>query len=221
MLSAGAQARDELWSLFVTMRDLHAAEDLTQLATRLNEIKPLINAVRLATASVFSEGPDSILKPAQRVEEEIVLFHTAMQVFAARRADANEESAAAYLATCAQQRAAVRTALIDFASAVRGVLDGEPSTPSADEPAVTQAIAEELSWLVDGMGECLGLQPSEIDVDKTIWEHGFSSASVLELVHILRRDHELVVEPIWILEMGDQTLRQIASLIATLRAGGG
>lgn len=125
--------------------------------TSLNETKPLINAVQLATASVFVEGPPGVLAAAKRVEEGLVLLHTAMTAVAARPAGADEESVAAYLAICGRQRVGVRTALMDFASAARGVLDGDSSQTVPTELSPAQDCTEELSWLLDGMAEALGL----------------------------------------------------------------
>ncbi|MFD7283923.1 acyl carrier protein [Streptomyces sp. NPDC059862] len=186
--------------------------------TRLNETKPLINAVRLATASVFVEGPPSVLPAAKRVEEGLVLFHTAMTAVATGTAGTGDDTVAGYLAICGRQRVGVRTALMDFASAARGVLDGDSSQELSTELPPAQDCTEELSWLLDGMEEALGLQRSQLDADVTLSEHGLDSLTALHLGHHLRQRHGLVMEESWFLGMGDQTVRQVAGHIAKLRA---
>lgn len=84
LLGAGAEARDELGAIFADLRrtDPNSEEGLTRIRARLGETRPLINAVRLATAKVYVEGPDSVLETAMRIEEGLVLFHTGLTALA-------------------------------------------------------------------------------------------------------------------------------------------
>src|SRR5258708_39012539 len=66
-MRAGAEAGDELGPLLILLRDVNTTNEPDWLMSRLNETKPIINAVRLATATVFVEGPSTILEPAKRV----------------------------------------------------------------------------------------------------------------------------------------------------------
>ncbi|MGP4089558.1 acyl carrier protein [Streptomyces sp. KR55] len=193
--------------------------DQDQLATRLEETKHLVNTVRLATATVFVEGPPSILEPAKRVEDGLILFHTAMTAVATRPAGTSDESIAAYHAICREERVGVRTALMDFASAARSVLDGDSSQTPPPEHAPARESTEELSWLIDGVANALGAPRTDINADTTLSANGLDSLSAVELVHFLRREHGLVLEGSWFFGMWDQTLRQVSGHLAALRAG--
>ncbi|WP_228925457.1 acyl carrier protein [Streptomyces sp. DH7] len=190
------------------------------IRTRLDETKPLINAVRLATAAVYVEGPPSILEPAKRVEERLVLFHTAMTALVTGPSDASVEFAAAYRATCAQQRVGVRNALMDFASAARSILDGDSRPVPLEQPAPTQDSAEDLSYLLSAMASALGEEQLTLDADKTLWENGFNSLLIMRIVNILHRDHGWDLDAVWFFEMGDQSVRQMAGHLAALRTSG-
>lgn len=221
LLRAGAEARDELGSLLTRLRDKDTTYDSEWLASRLSEIKPLINAVRLATAAVFIEGPSTILEPAKRVEDGIVLFHTAMLAVAKESSGSHGGNAANFIAICSQQRVSVRAVLTDFAAAARAAIDGEPIDPIAAAPANAAESAQELSWLIRGMSEVLGIPETRIDPDLTLWESELDSLTILALTVFFEREYGMVIELGWFLKLSRHSLREIASLLATLRAGDG
>ncbi|MFI0445575.1 phosphopantetheine-binding protein [Actinomadura sp. 6N118] len=219
LLNAGAEARDELGSLFAELRRRWAEEDREWAATRLNETKPLINAVRLAATSVALEGPQSMLEPAKRVEEGLVLLHTAMLAIATRPVGATDDSVE-YLAICGRERVGIRTALLDFASAARSVLDGDSDQRPDHNAAAVQDSAEELAWFLEGVDEIGGAPEIEPHADRTLGELGFESLSIIQLARYLRHRHGLVMEPSWLYRRYDRTLRQLADDVAVLRANG-
>ncbi|GGS20309.1 hypothetical protein GCM10010252_69510 [Streptomyces aureoverticillatus] len=111
---------------------------------------------------------------------------------------------------------------MDFASAARSVLDGDPRpAPPAPERVSARDSTEELSWLLDGMADALGKPRTDIDVDATLGANGLDSLSAVELVQFLRREHGLVLEGSWFFGVWDQTLRQVSGHLAALRVGGG
>lgn len=214
LLSAGAQARDELSALAAPLREGHTTEDLERLTTHLSEVRPLIKSVRLATATVFVEGPAAILGPAKRVEDELILLHTAMVATATRLAATGD--GAEYLAICARQRRAAREALMDFSASARKVLDGEASQPVETVVVPVQAAPEELSWLIGALTETAGVPTLDAD---TVFAHtGLDSLGMLEMAARLRREYGLEIPVRWWLEMSNQTLGQIAGRLAAFRA---
>ncbi|MEV6171372.1 acyl carrier protein [Streptomyces sp. NPDC051954] len=143
-----------------------------------------------------------------------------MTAVAARPAGTSDDSIAAYHAICGEQRVGVRTALMGFASAARSVLDGDQGHAPPLEQASARDLAEELSWLLDGMAAALGTPRTDINVDATLGANGLDSLSAVELVHFLRREHGLVLEGSWFFRVWDQTLRQVSGHLAALRSGG-
>jgi aryl carrier-like protein len=180
----------------------------------LNEIKPLINAVRLATATVFIEGPPSVLEPAKRAEESIVLFYTAMLAVIEELSAPRGTSIASYMATCSQQRVDVRTALIDFAAAARAAIDGEPGGTAPVSHTLVIESSRELSWLIEGISQALEVPETKIDPDSTLWENGMDSLGIIRLLEFLRREHGLVIEPAWFFELDKHSLPEVAGLLA-------
>lgn len=214
LLRAGAEARDELASLWVLLRRADSADGTERFVSRLNEIKPLIHAVRLATATVFIEGPPSVLEPAKRAEESIVLFHTAMLAAIEELYAPRGTSIASYMATCSQQRVDVRAALIDFAAAARAAIDGEPGGTAPASRALVIESSRELSWLIEGISQALEVPEAQIDPDSTLWENGMDSLGVIRLREFLRREHGLVIEPTWFFELLKHSLPEVAGLLA-------
>lgn len=217
LLTAGAEARDELGSLFSTLRTRNTAPDLERLAERMNEARPLVHAVRRATAAVFVEGPPSMLGPAKRVEEGIVFFHTALTAVATRPADTPVETVDAYLTMCGKQRVAARQTLLDFATAARCVLDGDEETPAVEPNPVSTSV-EELTWLLDGLATEVGLVRSQFSTEASLWENGLDSIGVIRVAEFLRRQHGLDISMSWFMERGSLPLHQIAGHMAALRA---
>lgn len=97
-------------------------------------MEPLVSAVRLATATVFVEGPEEILEPARRVEEGIVLLHTAVATLAKELPNLPSYKAANLLAVCSEQRVSVRIALMDFSTAARAAIDGKQFDTATASP---------------------------------------------------------------------------------------
>jgi len=217
LLRAGAQARDELGSLLILLRDTDTTDEPDWLTDRLSETKSLVNAVRLATATVYVEGPPVILEPARRVEEGIVLFHTAMTAIAKELSGPKGGNTASFLAICSQQRVSVRADLIAFAAAARAAIDEEPPDPEAPAPARATDSTRELSWLITGIAEALGIPETRIDPDRTLWESELDSITILKLAAFFQREHAMTIKPRWFFELHEQPLRDVADLLATLR----
>ncbi|MFF4854659.1 acyl carrier protein [Streptomyces rubiginosohelvolus] len=219
LLSAGAEARDELGSLFVAVARPGAPLELDRLSARLEAARPLVNAVRLATASVFVEGPLCMLEPAKRVEDEVVLFHTAMRAVVTRPAGTNDGVVDVNVAICHEQRVRIRRALTSLATAARGVLDGDLGEASAAEVDPAAVAVEELSWLLDGLAHACGIPRSEVDQNLTLGENGCDSLTVMALRRFLREEHAFDVGVTWFFDSGDRSLRHVAALMAAQRAG--
>jgi hypothetical protein len=217
LLAAGAEARDELGSVFSTLRTHNAAPDLERLTERLNEARPLVHAVRRATAAVFVEGPPSMLEPAKRVEEGIIVFYTALTAVVSRPADTPAQTVDADLTVCGKQRVSVRQMLLDFATAARYVLDGNEETPAV-EPTPVPTSVEELTWLLDGLTAGVGLRHSDISIEASLYDNGLDSLGFYRLTRVLHREHGLVIDMIWLMERGNLPLQQLAGHMAALRA---
>lgn len=214
LLRAGAEARDELASLWVLLRRADSTDGAERFASRLNEVKPLVHSVRLASATVFIEGPPSVLEPAKRAEESVVLFYTAMLAVIEELSAPRGMSIASYMATCSQQRVAVRTALLDFAAAARAAIDGEPGGPVPLSRALVIESGRELSWLIEGISQALEISETQIDPDSTLWENGMDSLGIIRLLEFLRREHGLAIEPAWFFELDRHPLSEVAGLMA-------
>ncbi|MFE2023208.1 phosphopantetheine-binding protein [Streptomyces sp. NPDC059499] len=229
LLGAGAEARDELGAIFADLRraDPTSEEGLTRIRARLGETKPLINAVRLATAKVYVEGPDSVLETAMRIEEGLVLFHTGLTALAELPPDevsngpAMDTYAAAYLATCTQQRVAIHTVLREFATAARHVLDGE-GNPRQDsdnrevrlDVVPTPPAVEDVDRILATVVDILGIAHHPLDLDRTIFELGANSLTVLELATRMRNDYGLQVPVRFFFEQG--SIRGMTAALAVL-----
>ena len=220
LLRAGAEARDELGSLWSLLRNADMTRDPKWFASRLEEIKPMVNAVRLATATVFIEGPESVLKPAQRVEEGIVFFHAAMRAAIMDSHASNDESTTRYMAICSQQRVSIRTALIEFASASRAAIAGSPEQKVVARQArqIAGDSTQELSWLIEAVAAVLDVPETEIDPNSTLLDYGFDSLAIAHLIVILRR-HEPKSNVAWLYHEFETPLCKIASSLSTFRAG--
>ncbi len=177
-----------------------------------------MNAVRLATATAFVEGPSVILEPARRVENGIVLFQTALAALLTQPTAAEGQGAAGYLKIAREQREGVRKALRDFASAARIALDGEDVVQDGPvEPEPPEESAEELSWLCAAMASVLCVAEEDIDPDDTVSAHGLDSVMAVGLVHHLGREHGLDLGAAWFFEVWDQTVRQVSGRLAAIR----
>ncbi|MFE5734836.1 acyl carrier protein [Streptomyces sp. NPDC056528] len=244
LLRAGAEARDELGSLFALLRGARNSENLERLTNRLHDAKALINATRLATATVIIEGPDSVIESARRVEEGLVLFHSALGAAVTAAADSSG-AFAEFFAICGRERVNIRDALTDFATAAREALDGVsqrsgagsgvPATAglplaeaSARQPITSSALPhagaarppEELDRILAGMAHALGVRQDEVRADATLWENGMDSMSVLIFSAFLLREHALDVSPQWLFRLRDQSIGEIAAFIATAQMAG-
>lgn len=221
LLRAGAEARDELGSLWSLLRDTDRTRSPRWFTSRLDEIKPLVNAVRLATAVVFVEGPAPILDPARRVEEGIVLFHTAMLGVIKDLPGSAGKSTALYMAMCSEQRVSVRNSLIDFASVARMVIDGDATDSVIAPPALSAASdsARELSWLIAGIALVLNVPETQIDPDGTFADHELDSLTIVRLISILGQ-HGLHCEISWLYEHWQLSLHEIASALSSMRTAG-
>ncbi|MEV7054097.1 acyl carrier protein [Streptomyces microflavus] len=219
LLTATAEARDELGTIFIALRAQKGAPDVERLAGRLEDAKSLVHSARRATALVFVEGPPAMLEPTKRIEEGIILFHTALTAVIVRQPGPLDEITDAHFATCGKQRVAIRQALLDFATAARCVLDDEEVPPTA-APAAVPTSVEELTWLLDAVSIILGddsVRRSRVLSDGSLWDHGFDSLSAIELAQVIQSEHGLRIDATWVMEMGSLPLHQIAGHMAVLR----
>ncbi|MEU4659757.1 hypothetical protein AB0G32_38485 [Streptomyces sp. NPDC023723] len=111
---------------------------LERLTARLHDSTALINATRLATATVVIEGPNSVVESAHRVKEDLVLFHSAL-VAAATAAAGSSSTFAEFFSICGRERVSIRDALTEFATAAREALGGASQQSAAGTGAPATA----------------------------------------------------------------------------------
>ncbi|MCX5233915.1 acyl carrier protein [Streptomyces prunicolor] len=225
LLSAGSEARDQLGAVYVAQRSIlfapRSAADMEPIVERLNETKPLVDAVRHATATIFVEGPPSVLEPARRVEEGLVLFHTAMLALATDQHNAGDENGRYLLAICGRQRVDIRADLLNFASAARKVFDGDSSQEPVSQVSSDsyEPSAIDATWFLNCLVEALGLPESEFELNGTIWDNGFNSLSLVRIGVVLDRLYGLRLAVRWFTSRQQLTLRQLAGELGELRSG--
>ncbi|MEU4659758.1 acyl carrier protein [Streptomyces sp. NPDC023723] len=74
--------------------------------------------------------------------------------------------------------------------------------------------------MLAGMAHALGVPQDEVMADATLWEKGMDSISVLTLSAFLHQEHALDVKPRWLFQSRDQSIGEIATLVAAAQITG-
>ncbi|MEU1728923.1 hypothetical protein [Nonomuraea sp. NPDC005692] len=213
-LDAGVQARDELMVVWRLLRE--ASPDVVRLDAQIASVEPHINAVKRASATVFVEGPQAILEPTRRTEENITLFRTLLRrTLTDLRAGRDVKE---YLSLCDRQDHQVRDLLDRFAAFARAVLDEvEPDWNLLSIVEVSD-VDEELQWLKKAMSERLEIDESEIDVKGRLTGQGYDSLAVFVLFSRIQAQWGVAPDGGWpISSLFDKSVEEIAGYIATQR----
>lgn len=215
-LDAGAQARDELTAIWRLVRS--AGTDDAGIRSRLESAHSLTDQVRRASATNFVEGPQSILVPTRRAEENIVIFRRLLEELLLK--PPSERNAVEAAGVCLSLEAQIRSDLDRFAASAREVLDAaEHQSVLVDAPSLPPAAAE-LEWLLARIRE-FQPEPWPIDVKRPLFETGIDSLALIQIGARARHEFAVDGEGWLISSLAMQSVEDVAGHLAQGRTNGG
>ncbi|MFQ6397601.1 hypothetical protein ACLMAJ_29675 [Nocardia sp. KC 131] len=216
-LDAGAQARDELISIWRLVRS--AGLDDAGIRARLESAHVLTDQVRRASATNFVEGPQSILVPTRRAEESIVIFRSLLEKLLLKPLP--ERNSVEEAGVCLGLEAQIRIDLDRFAASAREVLDAAEHQSVLINAESLPPAAAELQWL---LAQIRGLQPEPwpIDVEQPLFATGIDSLALLAIGRKARHELAFDGESTWLLSsMTTKSVEEVAGYLALGRTNGG
>jgi hypothetical protein len=216
-LTTAAEAREELSALWHLLNDA-SAKAVFEDVNRLMEARGSVWAVQRAKAGVALEGPVDVLAVADDIEKNIELLYAQLRAWHLSLPDGDTRTTESHRRACAHQRIEVRKYISRFAQAARAVLDGpEKADTRTERETIRSGESEDVAWLIGCLRSLNAVNDAgSIDLNLTLWEHGFGSLDIARLA-IKAQDRYGTVGIPTLYHWGNIALAELAENLTALR----
>jgi hypothetical protein len=183
-LAALHAARDEVALLLGDARRVGKAHVGEDIAERLQQARARILSMQTAKAKVAVEGPYEVIVHANRAEDEISIFYSALRIYLdswALGAEPAELADAA--ARCLHHRSRAYIAIMEFAGVVFVTVNGPARLPPdrSPEPLDPHLVREVRQWLLSAVADAGGRPLHTGDLSASPYEVGLDSLRIVLL----------------------------------------